>query len=114
MLKTQKKQEQEWQAKPKGLPSTFAWGPEVAEQLKKKEEAKHDAWNPPLGSEQKNEVEKKQSFGWLPLNDATIIIKSVGKVAFFTSSFPSSPRPWPNVDQNVNVCACNCSVISQH
>ena len=58
-----KKQEQEWQAKPKGLSSTFAWGPEVAEQLKKKEEAKHDAWNPPLGSEQKNEVEKKQSFG---------------------------------------------------
>ena len=25
---------------------------------------------------------------------ATIIVKSVGKVAFFTSSFPSSPRPW--------------------
>ena len=45
---------------------------------------------------------------------STIIVKSVGKVAFFTSSFPSSPRPWPNVDQNVNVCACNCSVISQH
>ena len=40
--------------------------------------------------------------------------QSVGKVAFFTSSFPSSPRPWPNVDQNVNVCARNCSVISQH
>ena len=44
----------------------------------------------------------------------TIIVKSVGKVALFTSSFPSSPRPWPNVDQNVNVCARNCSVISQH
>ena len=44
----------------------------------------------------------------------TITIKSVGKVAFFTSSFPSSPRPWPNVDQNVNVCARNCSVISLH
>ena len=44
----------------------------------------------------------------------TITIKSVGKVAFFTSSFPSSPRPWLNVDQNVNVCTCNCSVISQH
>ena len=42
---------------------------------------------------------------------ATIIVKSVGKVAFFTSSFPPSPRPWPNVDENVNVCACNCSVI---
>ena len=34
----------------------------------------------------------------------TIIVKSVGKVALFTSSFPSSPHPWPNVDQNVNVC----------
>ena len=45
---------------------------------------------------------------------STIIVKSVGQVAFFTSSFPSSPCPWPNVDQNVNVCACNCSVISQH
>ena len=45
---------------------------------------------------------------------ATIIVKSVGKVAFFTSSFSSSPHPWPNVDQNVNVCARNCSVISQH
>ena len=44
----------------------------------------------------------------------TIIVKSVGKVAFFTSSFPSSPHPWPNVDQNVNVCARNCSVICQH
>ena len=44
----------------------------------------------------------------------TIIVKSVGKVALFTSSFPSSPRPWPNVDQNVNVCTRNCSVISQH
>ena len=33
----------------------------------------------------------------------TIIVKSVGKVAFFTSSFPSFPRPWPNIDQNVNV-----------
>ena len=45
---------------------------------------------------------------------STIIIKSVGKVAFFTSSFSSSPHPWPNVDQTVNVCARNCSVISQH
>ena len=44
----------------------------------------------------------------------TIIVKSVGKVALFTSSFPSSPRPWPNVDQNVNVSASNGSVISQH
>ena len=44
----------------------------------------------------------------------TIIVKSVGKVAFFTSFFPSSPRPWPNVEQNVNVCARNCSVTSQH
>ena len=33
---------------------------------------------------------------------------------FFTSFFPSSPRPWPNVQQNVNICARNCSVISQH
>ena len=48
-------------------------------------------------------------------DDATIVVKSVRKAAFFTSSFPSSPRPWPNnVDQNVNVCARNCSVISQH
>ena len=48
----------------------------------------------------------------------TIIVKSDGKVAFFTSSFLSPPRPpprpWPNVDKNVNVCARNCSVISQH
>ena len=44
----------------------------------------------------------------------TIIVKSVGKVAIFTSSFPSSPRPWSNVDQNVDVCARNCSFISQH
>lgn len=44
----------------------------MVEQLKEQEEANHDAWNPPLGSEQKNEVEKKQSFGWLPLNDATL------------------------------------------
>ena len=35
-------------------------------------------------------------------SETTIIVKSVGKVAFFTSSFPSSPHPWPNVDQNVN------------
>ena len=45
---------------------------------------------------------------------STIIIKSVGKVAFFTSSFSSSPHPWPHIDQNVNVCARNCPVISQH
>ena len=38
----------------------------------------------------------------------------VGKVAFFTSYFSSSPLPWPNVEQNVNVCGRNCSVISQH
>ena len=44
----------------------------MVEQLKEQEEAKHDAWNPPLVSEQKNEVEKKQSFGWLPLNDASL------------------------------------------
>lgn len=30
------------------------------------------------------------------------------------SFFPSFPRPWQNVEQNVNVCAHNCSVISQH
>ena len=34
-------EEQERQAKPKGLPSTLAWGPEVVEQLKEQEEAKH-------------------------------------------------------------------------
>ena len=47
-------------------------------------------------------------------DSTTIIVKNVGKNALFTSSFPFSPRPWPNVDQNVNVCARNCSVISQH
>ena len=54
--------------------------------------------------------------GALTPDDATIIVKNVGKVAFFTPSFPSPPppRPWSNVDQNVNVCALNCSVISQH
>ena len=40
----------------------------------------------------------------------TIIIKSVGKAA--TSFFPSFSRPWPNVEQNYNVCAGNCSLIS--
>lgn len=40
-------------------------------------------------------------------NIATIIVKSIGKVAFFTSFFPC---PRSNVEQNVNVCACNCSV----
>ena len=55
----------------------------------------------------------------------TIIVKSVGKVAFSTSFFPppnppnppSPPHcPWPrpNVEQNVNVCVRNCSVTSQH
>ena len=44
----------------------------------------------------------------------TIIDKSVGKVAFLTCSFPSSPLPWPNDDQNVNLCARNCSVMSLH
>ena len=44
----------------------------------------------------------------------TTIVKSVVKVAFFTSCFPSSPQGWPNVHQNVNVCARNCSVVSQH
>ena len=44
----------------------------------------------------------------------TIIVKSVGKVVFFYLFFSFLPRPWPNVDQNVNVCARNCSVISQH
>ena len=36
------------------------------------------------------------------------------KGCFFTSFFPSSSRPWPNVQQNVNICARNCPVISQH
>ena len=27
----------------------------------------------------------------------TIIVRSVGKVAFLPLFFPSSPRPWPNV-----------------
>ena len=31
--------------------------------------------------------------------------KSVGKVAYLTSFFPSSPPPLPNVEQNVDVCA---------
>ena len=33
---------------------------------------------------------------------------------FFTSFFLSFSRPLPNVEENVNVCARNCSVISQH
>ena len=32
----------------------------------------------------------------------------------FLPPYPPPPRPWPNVGQNVNVCARNCSVISQH
>ena len=45
---------------------------------------------------------------------ATIIVKSVGKAATFYLFFPSFPGPWPNVEQNINVCAQNCSVICQH
>ena len=45
---------------------------------------------------------------------ATIIAKSVGKVAFYTSFFSFLPSPWPNVEQNIDVCARNnCSVTSK-
>ena len=57
---------QERQAKPKGLPRVFVMTPEVEEYYKKQEEAKHDAWNPPQGSEQFEKNQKKQPFGWLP------------------------------------------------
>ena len=33
---------------------------------------------------------------------------------FYLFSFLPVPGPWPNVEQNVNVCARNCSVIVQH
>ena len=72
------------------------------------------------GSQRRNKVLKKSPFALFFLllkrvrkhfhlqNIATIIVKSVGKVAFFTSFFPC---PRPNVEQNVNVCArSNCSV----
>ena len=65
-------------------------------------------------TKKKEEVEMKYCIWDLKNALTAIIVKSVGKVALFTSSFPSSPRPWPNVDQNVNVCAGNCSLISQH
>ena len=55
----------------------------------------------------------------------TIIVKSVGKVAFSTSFFPPPnppnppspppphcPWPRPNVEQNVNVCVRNCYITS--
>ena len=57
-------------------------------------------------------ISVKQAF--YQTDPLTIIVISVGKATFFTSFFPSSPRPWPNVEQNVNVCARDCSVISQH
>lgn len=47
-MKVQESRKQELRAKPKGLPSTFPSGTEVAEHYEK-QEAKHDAWNPPLG-----------------------------------------------------------------
>ena len=41
--------------------------------------------------------------------------KLLGRLFFFyLFFFPSFPRPWPNVKQDVNVCDRNCSVISQH
>ena len=43
----------------------------------------------------------------------TIIVKSLGKVAFL-ALFSFLPCPWPNVEQNFRVCEPNCSVISQH
>ena len=33
---------------------------------------------------------------------------------FFFPPPPPPPCPWPSVKQNINVCAGNCSVISQH
>ena len=42
----------------------------------------------------------------------TIIVKSVGKASYFLPLFfLPPPAPWPNVEQNFNVCARNCSVI---
>ena len=60
--------------------------------------------------------QEKKSLKQAPIKqpDTTIIVKSVWKVAVFTSFFPSFPCPWPNVEQNLNVCGRNCSVISQH
>ena len=46
--------------------------PEVEEYYKKQEEAKHDAWNPPQGSEQFEKNQKKQPFGWLPEKKASL------------------------------------------
>ena len=41
--------------------------------------------------------------------------KLLGRVFFFyLFFFPSFPRPWPNVKQDVIFCDPNCSVISQH
>ena len=34
--------------------------------------------------------------------------KVLGRLLLFTSFFTSSLRPWLNVEQNVNVRACNC------
>ena len=43
----------------------------------------------------------------------TIIVKSIGKVAFLTSFFLPLPVPDPMLSKTY-VCAPNCSVISQH
>ena len=43
----------------------------------------------------------------------TIIVKSIGKVAFLTSFFLPIPVPDPMLSKTY-VCAPNCSVISQH
>ena len=46
-------------------------------------------------------------------NDRLSVIPTI-IVIVCTSFFPSSPRPWPDVEQNLNVYASNCYVISQH
>ena len=38
--------------------------------------------------------------------------KVLGRLLFYLF-FSFIPRPWPNVEQNVNICARNCSVISK-
>ena len=34
------------------------------------------------------------------LQETTIIVKVLGRLLPFTSFFPSSPRPWPNIEQS--------------
>ena len=64
-------QKQKELQKKKQVLSTFGWSPEETEYYEK-QKVQHKVWNPPLGSEQFEKNEKKQSFGWLTPSDASL------------------------------------------